>query len=348
MADSCSSAAWSGTRVVLRQVSPESEAIYDLILDLYRHCKGDWEALRGQTGLSKDEMKQFLDYAAQFLGNGGNFKSFGDTKFIPRLSPRQFKALATCSKKALKYFEDTQGAIYASQSEAGMLLGYPDSGHVTGYYPNSASITKDEIETVSKFLDGKGLLPENTRLRKTRSGDFKLLIASSEEQPKQDDRDVKGSEYKLEGALAGKTLKLVWGDHTAEMKNISKEMDAARQTALNGVEESMCEAYAKSFRTGSLNAFLDSQRYWIRDKGPDVECNIGFIETYRDPHGTRGEWEGFVAMVNKERTRAFGKLVEAAPDQIPKLPWSEDFEKDTFLAPDFTSLEVLTFAGSGM
>lgn len=36
-----SRAALSGTRISLRQVSPESEAIYDFILTLHRGCDGE-------------------------------------------------------------------------------------------------------------------------------------------------------------------------------------------------------------------------------------------------------------------------------------------------------------------
>jgi dipeptidyl-peptidase-3 len=196
---------------------------------------------------------------------------------------------------------------------------------------------------VSDFLESKGLLPENTRVRKTGDG-YEVLIASSLDSPSAEQRDLKESEWTMDD---GKKVKLVFGDYSKEMDTIAHHIEQAKKYAANDHEVQMMEEYSKSFRTGSLQAFKKSQMAWVQDKGPQVESDIGFIETYRDPHGIRGEWEGFVAMVNKERTRAFGKLVETAPQYIPLLPWDKSFEKDKFLSPDFTSLEVLTFAGSG-
>ncbi|KMU72275.1 dipeptidyl-peptidase 3 [Coccidioides immitis RMSCC 3703] len=347
-----SRAAFLGTRITLRQVSPESEPIYDLIMSLYRACNGDWKSLGEKTGVSQDEIQRFLEYAAQFLGNCGNYKGFGDSKFIPRVPENVLRQLASATEESKTAFEaasQTGGGIYETSSPPLMHLGYPEDGHMTTYYPDSPTITKEEITLVGDFLEKKKLLLENTRLRKTKNGDFELLIASAQKNPAGNDRDVGDiNGWSLEGKLQGKQLTLVYGDYSEQMARISENARQACLNAANEIQKNMYDEYVKSFETGSLEAYKESQRYWIKDKGPMVESDLGFVETYRDPHGVRGEWEGFAAMVNQERTKAFGKLVSKAESFIPKLPWSKDFEKDKFHSPDFTSLEVLTFAGSGI
>jgi dipeptidyl-peptidase III len=347
-----SRAAFHGTRITLAQVSPESVPIYDLIIAIHKGCNGDYKKLAGETGTKDDAVRQWLEYAAQFLGNCGNYKGFGDSKFIPRVAAHELKAIARVSVDASKAFEKVQstgGGLYETKDAGLMHLGYPDQGHMSTYYPNSEPISKDDIQIVGDVLEAKGLPIENTRLRKVKDGNFELLVASSDADPRGNERDLKDvTELDLTGSLKGKKLSFVFGDYKDQMAAIEKEIKLAEKEALNDTEAKMMAEYAKSFKTGSIEAYKESQRWWIKDKKPMVETDIGFVETYRDPHGVRGEWEGFVAMVNLERTKAFGKLVDAAGTFIPKLPWGKEFEKDKFLSPDFTSLEVLSFAGSGI
>jgi hypothetical protein len=77
------SASFAGNRIVLRQTSPEAESIYDFILALHRAAGGDWKALAEKGAVDEAGLNDFLHYAAQFLGNAGNYKSFGDVSDGP-------------------------------------------------------------------------------------------------------------------------------------------------------------------------------------------------------------------------------------------------------------------------
>ncbi|KAI9850202.1 MAG: hypothetical protein M1824_003585 [Vezdaea acicularis] len=344
-----SRAAFNGTRVTLRQVSAESEDIFDFILELYKASDGDWQKIQAAAGISTEQFGAFLNYAAQFLGNCGNYKAFGDSKFEPNVAPDTIKKLSETSSRSKELYAKIGHAFFASSKKSENHLGYIDQGHVSTYYPDSPSITKAEIQGVGDFLESKGLLVENTRLQKLSNGDFQVLIASAVlQQPKEGNDTGVETSWELPGPLSGKKLSLKFGDYQKEMEKVVENLYNASRNALNDNQRHMHREYIKSFETGSMKSFKDSQRFWIYDKGPTVETNIGFIETYRDPHGVRGEWEGFVAMVNKPRTQAFQQLVESSGTFIAKLPWPRDFEKEKFLSPDFTSLEVLSFQGSGI
>jgi dipeptidyl-peptidase-3 len=103
-------------------------------------------------------LQYFLEYAVQFCGNAGNYKGFGDAKFVPRCEEKVFDALATTSPESAKYYEATKGGIFTSNNSGIMHLGYLDQGHMTTYYPNSKGITKADISAVSDWMEQKKLL----------------------------------------------------------------------------------------------------------------------------------------------------------------------------------------------
>lgn len=58
----------------MRQISPESEGIFDLIVSLHKSVNGVWDKLGVETGVSKGSMEFWLEYAAGFLANAGNYR----------------------------------------------------------------------------------------------------------------------------------------------------------------------------------------------------------------------------------------------------------------------------------
>uniref|UniRef100_A0A3Q1GZG7 Dipeptidyl peptidase 3 n=1 Tax=Acanthochromis polyacanthus TaxID=80966 RepID=A0A3Q1GZG7_9TELE len=313
-AHNLSRAAWYGGLAVLLQTSPESANIFVLLQRIFRkQTPAQLEQVATAAGLSSEEYQAFLVYAAGLYANMGNYKSFGDTKFIPNLPKDKLKALVWASQAFQEQPSETEalwdscsGLLYSLEDRQ-KQLGLGNKG-ITTYFSGNCCL--EDAELAQKFLDSKSCC-----------GSF---------------------------SFEDKEFTVKRGDYGPLMEKVCHYLQQAQAYAANENQRKMLEEYQRSFTLGSVDAHKEGSRYWIKDKGPIVESYIGFIESYRDPFGSRGEFEGFVAVVNKAMSERFAKLVSSAEVLLPELPWPREYEKDTFLKPDFTSLDVLTFAGSGI
>jgi len=337
------SACWCGLPVSQHQVSRESVTLFHIVQKCFRGPRTVSEIVEAiGKAVGNDEVAQrFMEYSAWVLGHLGNYTGFGDTKFVPRLSRKQY---LDCVRAAVAGQNDAEATIKLAEEKLDDVfllnpanlrrLGFDDSG-VTSYY--TPDVTKKEAEAVQAVLDRHGVSAVNTRCAKIGDKKYRVVAASAEPAG-----EVKT--YEEDGIV----VEVSRGDFHTYMARVAQQLDKAAEHAPREVEKKMLEQYSAHFRSGDVAMHKDSQRTWVTDKNPSVETNIGFIETYRDPLGVRAEWEGWVAIVDKELSRSFGKLVDCAPSLLSRLPWGPSFEKARFIKPDFTAIDVLVFATSGV
>lgn len=262
------------------------------------------------------------------------------------MSAESLKKLAAKSPKLKVLYSEIAEPILATPP---FSLGYPGDLAQSAYYPGLHIISKEEIALVSQALEGWSIFPENTRIRKVESAGttvFEVLQASVEE-------DEICQEFPLPDSKG--VVRICRGDHSGELALVCSSLATASKHAANETQKEFLAHYIEIFRTGSLHAYRDSQRIWITDKAPLVENISGFVEPYRDPYGTRAEFEGLVAISDIEETKALTRLVENSATFIKRLSWAEgagvddgkgSFEKTLFEPPDFTSIHILVYCSS--
>lgn len=154
-------ASWHGSLICLEQCSAESAPLFGVLLRLFSYQSCD--ALRVAAlaaGVDAVDFERFLRFSATFLGNMGNYLSFGDTKLIPALPAVAFRACvaATSAQGALRTdllarCDAVLGAVYSVEPRV-RELGYPDVATSTYYSP---SVTRAQIDTVNKFMTERGM-----------------------------------------------------------------------------------------------------------------------------------------------------------------------------------------------
>ncbi|KAI4612470.1 hypothetical protein J4E80_007204 [Alternaria sp. BMP 0032] len=334
-----SQAAWHGARIILRQTSLESEAIFDFIIRAYRACEGDWSQFEEPCAVTGDEIKALLSYAGLFLYNLGNFYGEGGQKFVPDLRKDSLEKIVRCVGMKGSAAENLVEGMTAVPPQN---TGYPSDTAASSYYLGDR-ITRTEIKEIQLFMQQEGIEPENTRVWKTIDNGnavFKVLLASAET----------GSD-KLTTAdrLGGPRFQIVKGDHQNLMSTIGYYLGRASTYAQNHDQRAILDHYRRSFESGGLREYRRGQEIWVTDKSPSIEHIFGFVETYRDPHGVRAEWEGVVCIPDPEETKKMEVFMASAAKFCTLLPWATaenegkgPFEKDLVVLPQCAIVHALT------
>ncbi|KAL2810454.1 dipeptidyl peptidase III [Aspergillus granulosus] len=344
-------AAWGGTRIILRQVSPEANGIFDLIMALYRSCRGDWNQLAINSNVSREELQRFLDYAALFLSNIGNYFGSGDQKFAPEISRDALIRLASSHPPAKKLLGQVLEDMY---QQPPISLGAPGPLTQSAYYHGDHCLeSPDDLSSISKLMEDLSIYPENTRLRRYQNSEmdcYDILQASVDESTViLDDTTV--------STLAHKQIRLVRGDHREELEHICTCLRRASRYTSNAAQQLVLQQTMDSFLLGDLELYREAQKIWVTDKAPSVETVLGFVEPYRDPLGVRAEFEGIVGIPEPSETELLKRLASVADTFVSKLPWvpkgtnsngKGPFEKDMFDPPDFSSVQSLAYCSSNI
>jgi dipeptidyl-peptidase-3 len=100
------------------------------------------------------------------------------------------------------------------------------------------------------------------------------------------------------------------------------------------------------FASGDAADFRRYNLDWVR-LSPAVDTVQGFIETYHDPRGRKGAWQGMVFFADPVRTRLLQGLAAEARGFEERAPWDPRFKRRDFTPPVLAAVEIVLAVGDG-
>lgn len=128
----------------------------------------------------------------------------------------------------------------------------------------------------------------------------------------------------------GRLRECVWrvgGAYSPAIEHIVYWLEKAVGVAENERQADVIQTLVKYYQTGDLRTFDDYCIKWVGDTDSFVDFTNGFIETYGDPLGLKGSWEGYVNFKDIAASERAERLSKHAQWFEDRSPVDERFKK---------------------
>lgn len=309
-------AAVAGRNITYDQIHHHGLAIRNLLEEIITHPRG----------IADDVLKKIGNYLKLFWVFNGNYGA-NNRKFIPEFT---YTDLLHAARIAFSH-----GAKLGAKDESGL--------------------EKKLAELKRTIFDP----------------DFEPILANKSPQPGEDVITASGNNY-YEGITLndlenfqekyplnskvvkkdGKIVELVYrtgtneipsGLYAEDLKQVIEQLKNASLVAQSG-QKKVLEHLIRYFQTGDPADFEKFNIAWVKDD-PSVETINGFIETYNDARGAKGEFEGMVCFIDRKINQVMKNIALSAEYFEEKTPWDDKYKKKNITAPVANAVTVLIGVG---
>ncbi len=292
-------AALAGRDITFDQFGKWNILIRKTLEAIYLHYEGD---------RNTDNFRQLETYLKRVWFSNGIYHHYGCEKFIPNFTKQFFADAVNTLKKEQLPLSEKQTHEELVKELIPII-----------YDPNIApvKVSKKAHEDIVKnsacnfFVDVTQAEVEAYYAQLKDNNDKEPLSLG-----------LNTTVVKENGTIKEETWR-VGGKYSKQITHIIYWLEKAKETAENNNQRSIIQHLIDYYTTGDLRTFNTYCIEWVKETEADIDFINGFIETYDDPLGLKGTWEGLVEYRDKEgtmRTRLISDNAQWFEDHSPVDP----------------------------
>ncbi|KAL4735580.1 peptidase family M49-domain-containing protein [Aspergillus similis] len=298
-----SRAAWNGTRIILRQVSPEANSIFDFIIALYFSCNGDWDRLASRADLDFDDLQL------------------------------QRHSSACASPHVVALWEQICEPMFQKPP---LSLGPPGELMQSAYYlgyEDGASSFREDAALASRIMQELSILPENTRLRRARlrAGEVLSIMQASVAETRTPYNGDIG-----DAVQSDQVIEVITGDHKNELARINAHLGKALEYVSN---QSYFTTGNLTAYQESQSIWVRDKAPMVEAVFGFVEPYRDPLGVRSEFEGIVGIPDSCETQKLRELSEGADKFVCKLPWVTGDIGNRGPFEKPLFEAPDFSSVQ---------
>jgi dipeptidyl-peptidase-3 len=281
--------------------------------------------LEGPGGADGFDAK-LTDYLVRFYGHTGNHDGVTGQKFVPAFTPAALEAAALRALKA--------GAPLGVADEAGLKALLKDLGPTlfdASFEPSLTSKTpppgQDILTASSNTAYGPGVTLKD--------------LEGFEEQYPLNSRVVKVDGKLVEQVFRAGTPEgdVKPGLYAEELARVNAHLRNAQRSAFRP-QKAALHLLQQYFQTGDPRAWDAYNIKWLK-VDPMVDANVGFIETYVDPRGRKGQWEALIHYRDAKENRVMELIGRRAQYFEERMPWPAVYKRKKVALPVAKAINLI-------